>query len=71
VPLAPGNYVLNLQVRVGGETADWIKGAYVLSVLPRDVLGSGRTPVPSKLWVPYRWEDRDLSGDAILPPQNA
>jgi lipopolysaccharide transport system ATP-binding protein len=42
LPLAPGSYILDLAVTVGGNRADKIKNAARLEVTPGDFFGTGR-----------------------------
>jgi len=48
LPLLPGDYRLHLWCSVNGQTSDVIRNAGSFSVVPRDVLGTGRLPRAEK-----------------------
>jgi lipopolysaccharide transport system ATP-binding protein len=57
LPLAPGQYDLNLHCVVNGVLADWVQRAARLSVAEGDFFGTGRLPPASHggVLVPQRW----------------
>jgi len=47
LPLAPGNYTLNLIIRQSDQIQDWIKEAVTIVVEAGDFYGTGRMPPPT------------------------
>jgi lipopolysaccharide transport system ATP-binding protein len=57
--LVPGKYTMTLFSRVGGDLADWIKGATTFEIQPGDYYGTGRLPAADQgQFLPdYTFED--------------
>ncbi|MGD0713767.1 MAG: ABC transporter ATP-binding protein [Gaiellaceae bacterium] len=67
LPLAPGQYFLNLFCTASGETVDWVQNAATFNVEAGDYFGTGKLPPPGHggLLVPQEWScDEDESSDA-------
>jgi lipopolysaccharide transport system ATP-binding protein len=57
LPLAPGQYYLNLYCEVNGTIADWVQQAAFLTVEGGDFFGTGKLPPQTHggMLVPQRW----------------
>ena len=66
LPLAPGQYFLNLFCTANGEIVDWVQNAVTFHVEAGDFFGTGKLPSSSHggLLVPQEWscDDDDSSG---------
>ena len=60
LPLTPGEYFLNVQLKDGATTVDYVHRAAVFTVLPSDVFGSGYVFDSNDGYfaVPFNWELR-------------
>jgi len=70
LPLAPGQYYLNLFCTAGGEIADWVQNAASFSVEAGDFFGSGKLPPAGHggLLVEQEWACDDNDASAVEPP---
>jgi lipopolysaccharide transport system ATP-binding protein len=61
LPLAPGQYFLNVYCAANGEIVDWVQNAATFSVEAGDFFGSGKLPPPAHggLLVPQEWSCGD------------
>jgi lipopolysaccharide transport system ATP-binding protein len=57
--IVPGKYTMTLFSRVGGDLADWVKGAITFEIQPGDYYGTGRLPAADQgQFLPdYTFED--------------
>jgi lipopolysaccharide transport system ATP-binding protein len=67
LPLMPGNYQMNLQVKEGTRVVDAVRRAAEFTVVPVDFLGTGYRVVPQdgKVFVPWEWEVRPSTADRV------
>ncbi|MGA9762559.1 MAG: ABC transporter ATP-binding protein [Gaiellaceae bacterium] len=73
LPLAPGQYFLNVFCRANGEIADWVQNATSFNVESGDFFGSGKLPPPAHggLLVPQEWSvDDHLPASPVLPARD-
>lgn len=59
MPLIPGDYRITVEIRSGGDIADYIEGAFVLSVVGGDYFGTGRMSSHSPVLLDHKWEARN------------
>jgi len=57
LPLPPGEFRVNLQCEVNGVVADWLRDAYIVTVIEGDFFGSGRLPSRTRgdLLIEHQW----------------
>ena len=67
-PLRAGRYVGNLDCRVQGVLADWIQGALMVDIVAGDYYGTGKLNTQSKVYLPQRWNVRDMSHTSTMIP---
>lgn len=69
LPLAPGQYYLNLFCTVNGEIVDWVQNAASFSVEAGDFFGSGKLPPSGHggLLVPQKWSCAEESETSANP----
>lgn len=53
--LVPGEYLVSLFLDIGGQRADVVHDAFVLSVLEGDYYGTGKAPFSGAFVVPHSW----------------
>ena len=60
IPLLPGDYWIDLQVKANDKTLDYVRHAGEFTVLPSDVFGSGYhfTANDGHFSIPWDWEIR-------------
>lgn len=67
LPLAPGEYVLNLYCEINGQVVDWVESAATITVGEGDFYGTGRLPSGrGDLLVAHEWSgirSRSDNGD--------
>ncbi len=56
LPLVPGHYRLSSEIQVGGEVADAVEGAFVLTVEGGDFYGTGRVNRHSPVLLDHDWQ---------------
>jgi lipopolysaccharide transport system ATP-binding protein len=69
LPLASGNYKINVFAAVNGEIADWVIDAAVFEVQNADFFGTGRMPPPShgRFLVSHSWSLIDKNMTYLNP----
>jgi lipopolysaccharide transport system ATP-binding protein len=55
LPLFPGRYRINTQIKTGGEVLDYIEGAYTLQVDEADFFGTGRLNPHTPVLFDQKW----------------
>lgn len=53
VPLMPGEYMVSLFLRAGGEIIDWIQNGFLVSVKDGDPFGTGRLPESTDICISH------------------
>jgi lipopolysaccharide transport system ATP-binding protein len=71
LPLAPGNYTLNLIVRQNDVIQDWIQEAATIAVEAGDFFSTGRIPPPTHggVFIEQKWAANSANDDGAICPK--
>ena len=72
VPLIPGEYSVEVQLKDGPQTVDFVRDAAIFSVASTDALGSGYQFIPQDgfFHVPWEWELRPSPSEGGTGPEH-